>query len=424
MFSRINPGRKWSMALASVIYDVNNDYICHGLLRPFLSSERIAAVDHCRALESLGFLKGAILIFDRGYYSETMFRFFSENGYICVMRLKEKIRLAKSCRGDSVLSLDFDDAGSDTTLKIPVRVISVNLGNGTTEYLATNLFNKEYTRDDFKELYFKRWSLELKYNELKNQLLLEEFNGATSISVEQEFFINLLYSNLASLAKSSADREIDENSKSDNRFRYQANRAYIIGRLKDILTPVLVREKSDSEFDNLFRMAARNRSPVAFFTLTVIGIFIVLFVHPGELQYLIGYTVLGLIFTGRAYQCRLNWAKTVLSTYEAVADKEEYDRETSLGMLLKSTFTFCRESVTNRILSNNSSKPLWEFVMIKGSKRTLPSVFVIKQSCLSLATSIATMIIRITSIGLFDAVGSTETRCFRILVPYKPSFGI
>ena len=262
MFSRINPGRKWSMALASVIYDVNNDYICHGLLRPFLSSERIAAVDHCRALESLGFLKGAILIFDRGYYSETMFRFFLENGYICVMRLKEKIRLAKSCRGDSVLSLDFDDAGSDTTLKIPVRVISVNLGNGTTEYLATNLFNKEYTRDDFKELYFKRWSLELKYNELKNQLLLEEFNGATSISVEQEFFINLLYSNLASLAKSSADREIDESSKSDNRFRYQANRAYIIGRLKDILTPVLVREKSDSEFDNLFRMAARNRSQI------------------------------------------------------------------------------------------------------------------------------------------------------------------
>ena len=75
---------------------------------------------------------------------------------------------------------------------------------------------------------------------------------------------------------------------------------------------------------------------VAFFTLTVIGIFIVLFVHPGELQYLIGYTVLGLIFTGRAYQCRLNWAKTVLSTYEAVADKEEYDRETMLGPLLNS----------------------------------------------------------------------------------------
>ena len=241
MFSRANPDRRWSMALASVIYDVNNDFICHGLLRPFLSSERTAALDHCKALEALGILKGAVLVFDRGYYSEAMFRYFSENGYHCVMRIKER---------------------SHPPVKIPVRVISIDLGNGTTEYLATNLFNKEYTRHDFKELYFKRWNLELKYNELKNQLLLEEFNGATSISVEQEFFINLLYSNLASLVKASADSEIKENSRSDNRFRYQANRAYIIGRLKDVFIPVLVGEKPYSEFDSLFRMAARNRSQI------------------------------------------------------------------------------------------------------------------------------------------------------------------
>ena len=262
MFSKANPDRKWSMALASVIYDVNNDFICHGLLRPYLSSERIAALDHCKALEALGILKGAVLVFDRGYYSEAMFRYFSENGYHCVMRIKENIRLARSCKGDSVLSLDFDGDRSHPPVKIPVRVISIDLGNGTTEYLATNLFNKEYTRNDFKELYFKRWNLELKYNELKNQLLLEEFNGATSISVEQEFFINLLYSNLASLVKASADSEIKENSRSDNRFRYQANRAYIIGRLKDIFTPVLVGGKPYSEFDDLFRMAARNRSQI------------------------------------------------------------------------------------------------------------------------------------------------------------------
>ena len=262
MFSKANPDRKWSMALASVIYDVNNDFICHGLLRPFLSSERTAALDHCKALEALGILKGAVLVFDRGYYSEAMFRYFSDNGYHCVMRIKEGIRLAKSCKGDSVLSLDFDGDRSHPPVKIPVRVISIDLGNGTTEYLATNLFNKEYTRNDFKELYFKRWNLELKYNELKHQLLLEEFNGATSISVEQEFFINLLYSNLASLVKASADSEIKENSKPDNRFRYQANRAYIIGRLKDIFTPVLVGEKPYSEFDDLFRMAARNRSQI------------------------------------------------------------------------------------------------------------------------------------------------------------------
>lgn len=262
MFSRENPEKRWSLALASLIYDVNNDYICHGLLRPYLSSERRAALDHCRSLESLGVLKGAVIIFDRGYYSQAMFRYFSENGYKCVMRLKENLKLVKECTGDSLLSIEFEDAASGQLVSIPVRVLSIDLGNGTTEYLATNLFDKAYTAEDFKELYFMRWNLELKYNELKNQLLLEEFNGATSVSVEQEFYINLLYSNLASLAKSHADVEIEKTARQGNKFRYQANRAFIIGRLKDILVPILCGHEPDTGFDDLFRKACRNKSQV------------------------------------------------------------------------------------------------------------------------------------------------------------------
>ena len=262
MFSKDNPDRRWSMALASVIYDVTNDFICHGLIRRFLSSERTAAIDHCKALEALGILKGAVLVFDRGYYSGAMFRYFSDNGYLCVMRIRENLQLSKSCKGDTVQSLSFEDEASGLSVTVPVRVISIDLGNGTIEYLATNIFDTGYTKADFKELYFMRWSLELKYNELKNQLLLEEFNGATSISIEQEFYINLLYSNLASLAKSSADAEIEETAKPDNKFRYQANRAYIIGRLKNIFVPVLCKDKPFSEIDALFKMASRNRSQI------------------------------------------------------------------------------------------------------------------------------------------------------------------
>ena len=262
MFSKKNPEKRWSMALASVIYDVTNDYICHGLIRPFLSSERAAAVDHCEALETLGFLKGAVLVFDRGYYSQTMFRYFVENGYYCVMRLKEDIRLSKSCKGDTISTLEFTEDGTNMPVSIRVRVLAINLGNGTTEYLATNLFNKDYTAKDFKELYFMRWGCEVKYSELKNQLLLEEFNGATSISIEQEFYINLLYSNLASLVKASADDKIEETAKPKNKYRYQANRAYIIGRMKNIFVPVLCNAKPDSEFDTLLKRACRFRSQI------------------------------------------------------------------------------------------------------------------------------------------------------------------
>ena len=50
-------------------------------------------------------------------------------------------------------------------------------------------------------------SRRIQNGELKNQFLLEEFSGATSTSVEQEFFINLLLSNITALLKSSADEE-------------------------------------------------------------------------------------------------------------------------------------------------------------------------------------------------------------------------
>ena len=89
-----------------------------------------------------------------------------------------------------------------------VRVIAIPLDSGETEYLATNVFDRSLTAKDFKVLYFLRWPIESKYSEFKNQFQMKEFSGATSTSVEQEFFINLLLSNLAALLKSSADEEI------------------------------------------------------------------------------------------------------------------------------------------------------------------------------------------------------------------------
>lgn len=49
----------------------------------------------------------------------------------------------------------------------------------------------------------------------------------------------MLLSNLVSLIKNDADEEIDITSKSSNKFRYQANRAFIIGRIKIIFPKIL-----------------------------------------------------------------------------------------------------------------------------------------------------------------------------------------
>ena len=261
MFSKKNPKRRWSMALCSAIYDVCNDFIVQGLLKNYLGSERGAALQHCKYLESLNLFDNSILIFDRGYYSEDMFRYFSEKGYLCVMRLRDKYKLSRQCTGDNVVALYGDPKrGTDD---INVRVISVKLDGNETEYLATSVFDRLLTAEDFKELYFMRiWPIEQKYGELKNQFMMEEFSGATSTSIEQEFFINLLLSNLAALIKASADEIIEEKARSANKFRYQANRAYIIGRLKWFVPRFLSKTSTMYVLDDIFEGAVAVRSQI------------------------------------------------------------------------------------------------------------------------------------------------------------------
>ena len=115
---------------------------------------------------------------------------------------------------------------------------------------------------DFKELYFLRWGCELKYYELKTQLLLEEFNGATSISIEQEFYINLMYSNLASIIKKDADDKISQNANPENKHIYQANRAYIIGQLKDSFAPFVAFGSGKKAIERIFRNACKCKSQI------------------------------------------------------------------------------------------------------------------------------------------------------------------
>ncbi len=207
MFSAHNCDKKFSMALASMVYDVLEDYIIHASINPYLASERQAALTHLKIIEDLNIYQDSVVVFDRGYYAEWLFRYCASNGHPCVMRLMDKINIARASHGDTVVVLQ--DNPKEGTEDIKVRVIAVPLESGETEYLATNIFDKSFTPDMFKELYSLRWPCESKYYELKYHLYLKEFNGATSTSIRQEFFINMLISNLVSLIKNDADDAID-----------------------------------------------------------------------------------------------------------------------------------------------------------------------------------------------------------------------
>ena len=261
MFGYPDPNRRFTMALASIVYDVLDDYIVHASFHRYLASERAAAIEHLKSLEDLNIYQNSIVIFDRGYYSENLFRYCVAHNHPCLMRLKANYNLSKKCSGDIITKL-YGNA-NEGTQDIDIRVIEVVLDDGTKEYLATNLFDTAITKDMFRELYFYRWPVETKYKELKSRFAIEEFNGATTISVFQEFYINMLLSNLSSLIKNDVDEKIEISAKDTNKYRYQANRAFIIGRIKKLLPQILCNiSKLSSTMDNLYYDAYRCRSQV------------------------------------------------------------------------------------------------------------------------------------------------------------------
>ena len=260
MFGYPDPNRRFTMGLGSIVYDVLDDYIVHASFQRYLASERSAALEHLHNLEDLNIYQNSVIIFDRGYYSEDMFRYCVEHQHLCLMRLKQNYNIAKKCSGDIITVLPGNE--KDGTEDTNIRVIEVILNDGTKEYLATNLFDSHISQQMFRELYFYRWPVETKYKELKSRLAIEEFSGATTTSVLQEFYINVLLSNLSSLIKNQVDEEIQITAKSTNKYRYQANRAFIIGRIKTIVPKILCNLFDLSVIDRLYKESLRCRSQI------------------------------------------------------------------------------------------------------------------------------------------------------------------
>lgn len=260
MFGYPDPNRRFTMGLGSIVYDVLDDYIVHASFQRYLASERSAALEHLHNLEDLNIYQNSVVIFDRGYYSENMFRYCVEHQHLCLMRLKQNYNIAKKCSGDIITVLPGNE--KDRTEDTKIRVIEVILNDGTKEYLATNLFDSHISQQMFRELYFYRWPVETKYKELKSRLAIEEFSGATTTSVLQEFYINVLLSNLSSLIKNQVDEEIQITAKSTNKYRYQANRAFIIGRIKTIVPKILCNLFDLSVIDRLYKESLRCRSQI------------------------------------------------------------------------------------------------------------------------------------------------------------------
>jgi IS4 transposase len=80
-------------------------------------------------------------------------------------------------------TIRFDKKGKTICL----RALKFELDSGVEEVLFTNLMEDSMDIGMFKSLYFRRWGIETKYDELKNKLHIQKFTGDTQELIEQGF---------------------------------------------------------------------------------------------------------------------------------------------------------------------------------------------------------------------------------------------
>jgi hypothetical protein len=263
-FGTSGAGNKSPTAQGSLLYDVLNNFVLDARMEPMSTDERTLAwmhINHLHALESFEEWK-ELLLFDRGYPSFELIKGLFERKIHFIMRVREKFSIAIDAlkRGDYIVELNQNGH------LIKVRVIKFRLSSGEIETLITNLMDKKISVNTFKKLYFKRWPIETKYNEIKNKLEIENFSGRLVDNIRQDFFVTMLLTNLAADFFTEAQEEVEKEQKGkENKYKYKVNVNHEIGVLKDRLILAMLEDddrKRGEKFQEIVDLLQKRLIPI------------------------------------------------------------------------------------------------------------------------------------------------------------------
>lgn len=226
-----------AMASSSSLFDVLNDMIIDARIGSCNYGERKFAQEHLDELECTGLKNDKLILMDRGYPSYEMFQELLRRRLAFVVRLNSTFSSITQQAGEDFI-VDYKPRGYKEPVKL--RIVRIVPDDGTVETLATNLYEAGITSDMFRTLYFLRWGVESKYYEFKERIQLEEFSGSHPTAIRQDFYISVFLSNVVSILKSDVDSEIAGQDKgTQNKYRYQANRSYLISRMNKYMIKIL-----------------------------------------------------------------------------------------------------------------------------------------------------------------------------------------
>ena len=255
--------RYLSRGRVSCILDVHSKHILTSKIESKNVSEITLAIEHLNNLNKRFDLRKFITIYDRGYGSTELMinTVYLDSKFL--IRLNSKVfrkRIVNMNSDDGIIEVNminpFLEKISDEKVRkfaeemgrLKVRIVKVKLKTGETEILATNLNKNEFTKEELKELYAKRWTIETGYYKLKNFIALEEFSGIRKEIIEQDFYAGIFMYNLATTVKFDIEKSNNREPKNkDKKYVITANFSSIITLIYDYIFQLIYESKSIKE---------------------------------------------------------------------------------------------------------------------------------------------------------------------------------
>ena len=273
-----NSQQKCVQCLISGCYDVLNKIMMNIEIAPYASDERELAQKNIEHLKKAHPDKKVLIIFDRGYPSINLLYYLEKEGIKYIIRLqnsmyeKEK-RNMKSNDEEIEIELNKDrltgkmseEVRAELKEKkvIRTRLIKCSLETGNIEWLVTNLEKKKYPSKKIQELYFKRWGIEIAYDELKNKLQIENISGKLDVTVRQDIYATIIVYNMIESMNFMLKNEII--NKEENKHEYKINQNILIGAFKELFIELVITEsekKKKQLFELFYEYAIRCKTAI------------------------------------------------------------------------------------------------------------------------------------------------------------------
>lgn len=255
--------------LLSVLYDPLNNLALDSVLERWNYSERALAIKNVQNLDKIKPIENKdLIIFDRGYFSSFLISILYAYNKEFVIRLrkwaiKEIDELfKKDCKiNEKIITLKVENKEEkyeskywikiDRKIqeKVMIRIVRIVLDNGEIELLATSLLEIEkYKYTEFKELYYKRWWIELYYDVLKNRLWLENFSWKSVHSVLQDLYSTIFLSNFETIMTRSTNYKLEQKYKNKkNKNKQKVNKQVSFNTIKNAVIELFLEDISIDE---------------------------------------------------------------------------------------------------------------------------------------------------------------------------------